>query len=276
MVNYITYMLGKLYDKPKLLCVRNLLSEQIKIYPDNIEINTDISKAIFNNSNILVQSETIKNDAVINFKADDRNITVLSNPIEINVTTNTHAIEMLNSFNIVVVGRLCEQKNLPLILKAFSLLLKRYKKDIGLHFVGDGKELKELKLLAASLNLKNHVLFHGYKKNALAYITKADLLILASKYEGLPNVILEAFSQKTPVLASDIHVIKELVKDKETGVLFKDNNIDDLSDKMLFCLTNDLNDYITKAYKSLSKYEDVHKQFEQLLKKIVGKYEKKN
>jgi len=185
-------------------------------------------------------------------------------------------IEMSHSFNIVVIGRLNQQKNLSLIIKAFALNIKNYAGTIRLHFIGEGEELAMLKSLAKSLNVEEHLSFHGYKEDVLPYMKEADLMIIASRYEGLPNVVLEAFSQKLLVLASDISSIKELIKDKQTGILFKDNDIKDLSDKILFCIKNDLSECVDKAYKSLSKYQNINKEFEKLLIQIGSDYGNKN
>lgn len=267
-VNYIAYISAKVYSKPVLLCVRNQLSKQIEVYPKHTDINKDLMASILSNSNILVQSEFIKNDMLTNFNIENTKIDVLANPIEVK------SLEQKNIFdakqkNIVIVGRLAIQKNISLVIRALSKLKKDYLESLCLHIVGDGDEYAHLLEDVNSLGLNKNVVFHGYKSDVLHYLKEADLMILASRFEGQPNVVLEAFSQNTLVLASDIEPIKELIKDSENGVLFKDNDVDTLVDKLLYCLDNDLSSLVQNAYSSLDKYSDIHSKFENILFKIA-------
>nr|WP_321266961.1 glycosyltransferase [uncultured Sulfurimonas sp.] len=274
-VNYIAYLSAKIYDKPLLICVRNQLSKQIETYPQHTDINKDLMSSILSNSNVLVQSEVIKKDMFDNFNIKNAKVTVLANPISMKIIKPKNIFDS-HKKNIVVVGRLSIQKNILLIIKSLSLLKKEYLERLYLHIIGDGDEHTKLEKEISSLNLNKYVKFHGYKKEVLPYISEADIMILASRFEGQPNVILEAFSQNTLVLASDIEPIKELVDDNENGVLFKDNDVDSLVSKLIYCLDNDLNKLVKNAYVSLNQYSDVHHKFENILKNIVSDYEKKS
>lgn len=274
-VNYIVFLSAKLYDKPFLLCVRNQLSKQIEAYPQHVDINRDLMSSILSNSNILVQSEFIKKDMINNLNVKNTKINILSNPIEMKTIVPKNIFDK-NKKNIVFVGRLSIQKNISLILEALSLLPKEYLANLHLHIIGDGDEHSTLQKKVSSFNLNIHVKFYGYKEDALQYINEADILILASSFEGQPNVILEAFSQNTLVLASDIDSIKELVSSGENGILFKDDDVDSLVSKLIYCLDNDLDNLVQNAYNSLYQYNDIHQKFETILKNIVSDYEKKN
>lgn len=272
-VNYISFTLSKLYEVPLLICLRNLLSGHIKDYPTMIDINSDILKSILKNSSIMVQSDVIKQDIIENFNVNDKNISILANPIDSKISKAQ--LNSTKSIDFIVVGRLEKQKNPKLILKAFAKIKAKIEKNISIHFIGEGKLQENLKQLSAELDIEKNIIFHGHKNNTLELINSAKYLILASTHEGLSNVILEAFSQKTPVLASDIKPTQVLVKDKKTGILFKNNDSDDLADKMLYCLNNDLHQYSDKAYKSLHKYQNIHNKFELLLKDTIKQQAKR-
>lgn len=274
-VNYIAFISANLYDKPLLVCVRNQLSKQIKMYPNNIDINTDIISSILSTSNVLVQSKFIKKDMLNKFNIKNTKVNVLANPIEKKVLKHKNIFDS-DKKNIVVIGRLAAQKNISLLIKALSLLDKKRLNNLCLHIIGDGDEYSKLLKDVNLFRLDKNVKFHGYKSDVLYYINEADLMVLASRFEGQPNVILEAFSQNTLVLASDIEPIKELIHDNENGILFKDNNADSLAEKLIYCLDNDLNRLVKNAYLMLDEYSDVHNKFENLLIKIVGEYEKQH
>lgn len=274
-VNYIAFISANLYNKPLLVCIRNQLSKQIDVYPHNTSINTDIMSAILSNSNILVQSEFIKKDMLDKFNVKNTRVNILANPIEKNVLEHKNIFDSSKK-NIVIVGRLAIQKNISLVIKALSMLKKEYLNSLCLHIIGDGDEYSKLLEDVNFFALNQNVKFHGYKSDVLHYIKEADLMILASKFEGQPNVVLEAFSQNTLVLASDIEPIKELICNNENGILFKENDIDSLVDKLIYCLDNDLSKLAQNAYLLLDKYSDVHHKFENILIKIVSDYEKKS
>lgn len=267
---YIVHTLGAIYKKPTLLCPRSLVMPELLKHKETIDINFDLTKSIFQSSPIMVQLNSIKKEIIDNFGIDGNSISIIANPIEKLIVENMPS--NINKKDFIVVGRLSEQKNNQLILNAFSLLSKEIKSEIKIHFLGDGELLKDLEIITKSLNIEKNIIFHGYIKDPLPFIKKANCLILASTYEGLPNVVLEAFSQKTLVLASDIPPTKELVIDMNTGVLFKNNDLLDLSQKMEYILKNDCSEYVDNGYESLEKYKNINESFEVLLKDIFSRY----
>ena len=73
-----------------------------------------------------------------------------------------------------------------------------------------------------------------FTRDTLEIFTTCDILVVPSiSKEGLPNVILEAFSMKLPVVASDIGGISEVVRNRYTGYLVEPSNLDDLVNAML-------------------------------------------
>ena len=266
-VNYITFTLSQMYSKPVLLSSRTQLSKHIHTFENTFDINKDLTQFIYSRVNILVPSEFIKKDIKQYFNIKNKNIYVLPNPIDLNLLQE----KKTKNTDICIVGRLSREKNHQQILKAFALIKKDLSQNIKLNFIGDGPELGNLKELCIKLSLSDNVVFEGYHKDVLPFIYHSHLMILSSKYEGFPNVILEAFSQKTLVLASDIEPVKEIVKHNETGILFSNDDIADLALKMKYCLTTDLRDCIENAYESLRNYKDVHQKFENILLNIIGK-----
>jgi glycosyltransferase involved in cell wall biosynthesis len=75
--------------------------------------------------------------------------------------------------------------------------------EIQLHIAGDGPLREALKQQIDRLGLQNHVILHGYVRNPYAMMQRADLFVMPSIYEGLPNALLEAMACGVPVLASD-------------------------------------------------------------------------
>ena len=116
------------------------------------------------------------------------------------------------------VARLHEQKGIDLLLRALSSPTLRGT-DFRLVIVGDGPERGALMRLAASLNLEERTEWIGETSDVHRYFAEADLFVLPSRYEGLPNVVLEAMSWSLPVVATDVGGTSELVLPAETGWL---------------------------------------------------------
>lgn len=116
------------------------------------------------------------------------------------------------------VGRLNPQKNFSLFLDIAAQLAPRFP---GLHFLlaGDGPEEKMLREKAADLGIANRVTFSGYVADTRLVYLAADVLLMPSRYEGLPMTLLEAMAMGLPVVASRLDGIAEVIGDGREGFL---------------------------------------------------------
>lgn len=101
------------------------------------------------------------------------------------------------------IGRLHEQKNQKKLIKQFAVFHANDKVGIKLLILGSGELQEELDRLISELELKNYVKIIAYGSNPFRYLAKAAALVLTSRYEGLPNAVLEAMLLGCPVIASD-------------------------------------------------------------------------
>ncbi len=116
------------------------------------------------------------------------------------------------------VGRLAPQKRVGDLLKTLDLL-QHVQADLRTAIVGDGPLRKSLEKLAGQLDLKDKVRFLGHREDVPRLMAAADVVVLPSEYEGLPNVVLEAMIQAKPVVATAAPGTTEVVVDGVTGVL---------------------------------------------------------
>ena len=86
--------------------------------------------------------------------------------------------------------------------------------------------IKELKSVLKNMDLEKRVEFILHQPNAIEYIYAADVLLQPSRSEALPRTILEAMALKTPIVASDVDGIPELVDNNGSAILFSLSNID--------------------------------------------------
>jgi len=132
-----------------------------------------------------------------------------------------------NNFLILTICRLHYQKDVMTLMDSLAYLPPGIKVVI----IGDGPQRRMLENSAKS-NI-DKVLFLGDRDNAASLIHYFDCFVLSSHWEGRPLVILEAMLAKVLVIGSDVHGIRELIKDGETGFLFKEGDARGLSKKII-------------------------------------------
>jgi glycosyltransferase involved in cell wall biosynthesis len=145
------------------------------------------------------------------------------------------------------VGRLDEQKGIDLLLEAFKEVTGRLE-DVYLLVVGTGPDEQGLKKLARELGINERVIFTGYREDVYDLMQIMNVFVLASRWEGLPMVLMEAMARGVPVIASDVGGVKELVRPEETGLLFVSGDTKDLAQKMCYlCQEKEVADRLAEA-----------------------------
>jgi len=111
---------------------------------------------------------------------------------------------------IIALGRLTEAKDYPTLLRAYAASQLRH--SYRLVIVGEGEERANLECLILELGISEHVLLAGALNNPFRVLAGAALLVLSSRWEGYPNVLLEALALNVPVVATDCrHGPRELL-----------------------------------------------------------------
>lgn len=119
---------------------------------------------------------------------------------------------------IVAIGRLWPQKRFKDLIWAADLL-KCVRDDTHLLIVGDGPQRWRLERFREQVEIRDRVHFLGHRDDVPRLLAHADCLWLASKFEGQPNVVMEAMAAAVPVVASDIPGTRDLVINGATGFL---------------------------------------------------------
>ncbi len=120
--------------------------------------------------------------------------------------------------NLGVVGRVSPVKGIATALRA--LADPAAPRRAVLHVVGSGPLEDELRAQAAAAGLAERVLFHGFRRDAGGWLAHLDALLMPSLHEGLPYVLLEAMALGTPVFASRVGGLAEVIEDGRSGALF--------------------------------------------------------
>lgn len=167
----------------------------------------------------------------IQFKKDFKKIfniktKYIYNPFDkslINKNNNKKNLFRKKSLKILSIGRLTSQKNHITLLKAAKLINPNLNPEILI--IGKGSEYNNLKNYIKVNNLNNIVKLKGYKKQPYSYIQKSDIFVLTSKYEGLPNVLLEAQYLKKYIISTSCPTgPREILLNGRAGDLFDVGN----------------------------------------------------
>ena len=120
---------------------------------------------------------------------------------------------------ICAVGRIDEQKAYDTMLKAFAIF-HSYHPEHVLNIYGDGIDEESIKALAEKLELGDNVVFHGNRPDAVNLIKDAGMFVMTSRYEGMPNALLEAMACGIPCICTDCDFgPAELIEDGVSGLL---------------------------------------------------------
>lgn len=124
---------------------------------------------------------------------------------------STHA----EQYTILFAGRLEYAKGIDILLKALTNVSVPFR----LIMAGDGSQKGALEVLAQRLKIRNQVEFLGFRSDIHHLMANADCVVLPSRWEGLPMVVLEAAAVGAPIVASSVGGIPEVIKNRETGWL---------------------------------------------------------
>lgn len=147
-----------------------------------------------NYDKVISQSKDMTESLLKNKLVSENKITEINNPVDfknIDILSNKQEeLEFDENFkNIIAVGRLFYQKGFDILINSMKSLINE---NIKLFILGEGPERKKLEKLIKDFKLENKIFLIGRKSNPYIYMKNADLFILSSRFEGFPNVLLEA------------------------------------------------------------------------------------
>ena len=219
-----------------------------------------------NFNQVISQSNYMRDDLIKSFNLPKEKMVVINNPVDIDKIKRLSMEKIGREFNpkttnIVAVGALREEKRFDLLLRTFAKLGDGY----TLTIVGEGEKEQELKELSSQLNIEKSIFFEGQQSNPYSYMKRADVLMLTSIFEGFPNVLLEANSCGTPIIAFNAPGgIAEIVIEGFNGYLVPPQDI-----KKLLLTT------LSFKSSSFNKEEiEAHIREKYALSIIIQKYEK--
>jgi glycosyltransferase involved in cell wall biosynthesis len=152
----------------------------------------------------------------------------------------TERIQILNSigvtediFRVVTVARFFEQKGHCFLVDAVTLIDRELPVNVRFVFVGEGPLLEEIKKRCIAQNVEYRFIFAGVRNDVPEILSVANLFVLPSLHEGMPNVVLEAMAASVPVVATAVDGALEIIEHGHDGYLVEPANSQELGRRIL-------------------------------------------
>ncbi|MFH1636404.1 MAG: glycosyltransferase [Chloroflexota bacterium] len=173
---------------------------------------------------VVINSKHVRDFAIQEEGASPDKIQVISNSVDIKKYAISIEVESLrhelgipaNSLVVGGVGRLTYQKGFDILIQAFALLSEI---DCYLLIIGEGEEKENLRLLSQDLKVEDRVILTDFRTDIPEMLHIIDFYVQPSRWEGMPNSLLEAMAAGRPIIASDIDGVRELIDNEAHGWL---------------------------------------------------------
>jgi glycosyltransferase involved in cell wall biosynthesis len=196
---------------------------------------------------IIARSENLKRETVEVFRLDEARVHVIRSGVDLTLFRPLEKqparakLGMVDGRDIVLfVGNLSPIKGVQYLIEALPAV-SRSKNDVLCVLVGDGSMREPLERRIEELDLHHHVSFVGeqpHEKIPL-WMNAADILVVPSLSEGVPNVVVEALACHLPVVATKVGDIPNLISHMENGLLIDKADPEDISSALNLLLGGD-------------------------------------
>ena len=144
-----------------------------------------------------------------------------------------------DTLHLIAIGRLSGEKGQAELLHALTRVPALASRPWILHLVGEGGMRGALEQQVKGMDLVDKVRFHGHCSNPYALLSRCHLLCLPSRYEGFPNVLLEAMACQVPIVSTAASASIESLLTERFGIpLAKPGDVASLADRLQWALEN--------------------------------------
>jgi glycosyltransferase involved in cell wall biosynthesis len=223
---FAAVLLGSLFSKPVVVSARGSDINLLRTFP---LIRKLLQYVLRKAARVVAVSNALK-EAMVQLGIPEAKISAIPNGVDakkfypLPKQQARRELGLPDRKTVLSVGNLTDNKGFDLVIKSFRVLADKFhEKDIQLAIVGDGPYRSHLEKLISSLRLDDRVRMVGAVSHDKLHFwySAADLFCLGSSREGRPNVVLESLACGTPVVATPVGGIPEIISSENVGLLCK-------------------------------------------------------
>lgn len=196
--------------------------------------------AKFFTDHLIVLNQSDYDCAVKSLGYNPHKVTIIPNGVDTEKFKPNNKKSDGSIFNVIMVGRLWEQKDPMTLLQSINHIKDKVRGKIKLSVVGDGELSPILADYISRNSLDDMISLNGWCDNIQERLADSDIFVLPSKWEGMPLAILEALSSGLPCVVTDIPGNNDLVKNGWNGFLFNVGDYEALAESLLYLFNNDV------------------------------------
>lgn len=265
---FAAYCIAKLLRKKFILKVHG---SDINVSANSKMVGFQIRFISMHTDSILSVSKALK-IKLIKLGVPESKVDVIYNGVDQQLFNCSDCNEDLPQRKLLYIGNLKREKGIFELLHAFGEILDIFP-DVKLIYIGQGPMLNQLVDSVVEQKIQSSVEIIGQldHKYVPAYIKAAQVVVLPSYSEGVPNVLLESMACGKPVVATEVGGIPEIVVEGKTGLICKPQDIESLKDSLERCLNLTWNSAFIKQHaRQFDWHENSLKLRSMIEKTLVG------
>lgn len=218
-------------------------------------------------THVITQTKFASNDAMLHQKVNKNKLYTIQNGVSTLFEKPNNYCYNKERIDFLFVGRLTYSKGCDIIIDAFERLIKN-NKNVYLHMIGAGEAESFLQKKIAEKTLVENIILVGLLTNysdVYNYMSSAYALLVPSRIDNYPTVVIEAMSCGLPVIAANVGGIPDMIEDEIDGLLCR--NEKDWAEKCLYLINNKdkRNDMALNARMSYENKFTVEKHVEKVM-----------
>jgi glycosyltransferase involved in cell wall biosynthesis len=221
---------------------------------------------------VFVCSKVYK-DLYKNFHLSKKKLCIVDNGIDLSRFLKIRRQPIGDTVTFGKIGRFDPVKDHDNLIRAFSILKKRYAR-VKMRLLGDGESRHGMEVLTKKLGIADDVIFEGFSRYTDQFLSRIDIYVISSRSEGLPLTLIESMGAALPIVATAVGGIPEIVEKARCGWLCPPSDPDKLAGAMEKALmASDLKKIGERSRKAAVDYYSLERMtcnYEQLYTQLLA------